>query len=76
MDMAFLKKMDGKKWFQKSQSLLKRLMQTRINFSSENTWKNYKEISVLPSILVYYDKYDGFYMLSLHFLSFKIAIEF
>jgi len=46
-----------------------------MKFDYENTWKWYRELALTPSLAVHFDRVDGFYCLSFHFLSIKVAIS-
>lgn len=46
-----------------------------MKFEYENSWKWYRELALTPAINLYFDRVDGFYCLSFHFLSIKVAIS-
>lgn len=46
-------------------------------FDWENTWKEYKEIALLPTLILYMDKdVYSYYSLIFHFINVKVAITF
>jgi hypothetical protein len=46
-----------------------------MKFEYENTWAFYNELALLPSLNLYFDRVDGFYCLTFHFLSIKVAVS-
>ena len=46
-------------------------------FDWENTWKEYKEIALIPTLILYFDRdVYNYRSLIFHFLNIKIAITF
>jgi hypothetical protein len=52
-------------------------LMSRFEFDHENTWKNYFEIAVLPSLMFYKDDdVYVYYSLVFHFLNIKVALTY
>jgi hypothetical protein len=48
---------------------------TGFRFEMDNTWKQYRELAILPSIFIYLETHPpGFYCIKVNFLAWEMAI--
>ena len=47
-----------------------------LRFEMNNTWKQYKELALLPSIFIYLETHPpGFYCIKVQFLAWEMAVS-